>query len=454
MSTRHTMRHSDLGRAGSRLALKAGALAAVLAVVVAACGSSSTTKTTKASTSSAITSHASSKSSNGPDSAPGVTPTSVTIGQIADISEPVPGLFKSAQDGVQAYVDYINSRGGVNGRKLILDSHDSLFQPAVVVSAAQEIAKNDLAFVGNYTLLDTSIKPVVDADHVPNIGVPIGTALAVDPNTYSPAPGGDEIADLGPFQWFQKQDPQAMQHIGVLYAAATPSTIEAWTVLQETLKYLHMKVIYDRGFSAEETTFTADVVKMKAAGVQFFWIDAPSNYAATLAQEFALDNFDPIDYETAGYGSNLIQLGGKADNGMYLPLSSALFLGQDAKSTPIVATFDKWMKKVDPTSSIASWGADGWASAALFVQALKAAGKNPTRASLEAQLDKITSFSADGLLPAANPAANIPSRCWLLAQVKNEQIVRVPPSPKTGFICNPGGQLKLPGYQPMVRSSS
>lgn len=431
--------------------VRAGAVLAVAGLLAAACGGGSGAKS---GTGSGTSTTASQSTAGNTASAPGVTPTSVTVGQIADISEPVTGLFKSAQVGVQAYFDYINSLGGVYGRKLVLDSHDSLFQQPVVTAASNEIAKNDLAFVGNYTLLDPAVKPIVDTDHVPNIGSPLGTALAEDANTYDPAPSTDEIASLGPFQWFKEKDPGVIAHTAILYAAASPSAAETYSVLKSELGYLGYKIVYARGFSAFETTFTADVVHMKALGVKFFWFDGPANYAATIAKEFALQSFDPIDYEVAGYGSNLVQLGGSAVDGMYLPLASALFLGQDAKTTPIVGTFLKWMKQVDSTDPIAEWGVSSWASAALFVQALKAAGRNPTRATLVQALNKITSFNADGLLPTSDPAGAIPSQCWLLAQVKNGVIERVAPSPAKGFICSPGQLLKLPGYKPVQRPTT
>lgn len=426
------------------LALAGGALAA--------CGGSSKVGTGGTATTTAT--GGSQSTAGNTASAPGITATTVTVGQIADISEPVTGLFKSAQVGVEAYFDYINSLGGVYGRKLVLDSHDSLFQQPVVTAAATSIAKNDFAFVGNYTLLDSSAKPVIDAQSVPNVGTPVGTALAVDPNTYNPTPSGDEIANLGPFQWFKEKYPQAVKHTAILYANATPSAAEAYDVLKTEMGHLGYDIVYARGWGAFETTFQADVVHMKSLGVQFFWFDGPANYVATIDKEFALQSFSPIVYAGAGYGSNLISLGGSAVNGTYLPLSAALFLGQDAKTTPIVATFDKWMAKVDSTDPIASWGASSWASADLFVQALQAAGRNPTRASLVAALNKITSFDAHGLLPASNPAKNIPSPCWLLAQVKNGQIQRVAPSPASGFVCNPGGQLQMPGYSQVQRPTS
>ena len=438
----------------TRHRLGAGVVSAslVVSLALAACGSSgSSSASNKTSGSTGTSTTATQSTAGNTASAPGVTPTSITIGQIADISQPVPGLFKSAQVALQAYAAYINGQGGVYGRKLIVDSRDTAFNPATIQSEAQDISAHDFAFVGNYTLFDVAAKPAIDAAKIPNVGTPIGDALGSDPNTWSPVPSGNNMAALGPFEYFKQKFPDAMQNIGVIYAAATPSAQEAYTVLQQVTAHLGMKITYARGFQANETTFDSDVLKMKDAGVKFVWFDGPDNYTATLNREFAQQNFKPISYMTAGYGSNLVKLGGPAVEGVYLPLQTALFLGQDATAVPVVKTFDKYMTQIDPTDSIASWGATSWAAAALFVQALKNAGQNPTRASLETALNKITSFNADGLIATSNPAANVPGGCWLLAQVKNGQVTRVPPTPSTGFICNPSDQLPLNGFTPNPR---
>jgi len=434
----------------------AAAVSVVLAasLVLAACGSSggsSSSSGSKTSGSTGTSSTAAQSTTGNTASAPGVTPTTITIGQIADISQPVPGLFKSAQVALQAYAAYINDQGGVYGRKLVVDSRDTAFNPATIQSEAADISAHDFAFVGNYTLFDVAAKPAIDAAKIPNIGVPIGDALANDPNTWSPVPSGNNMAALGPFEYFKQTNPAAMQNIGVIYAAATPSAQEAYAVLQKVAADLGLKITYARGFQANETTFDSDVLKMKDAGVKFVWFDGPDNYTATLNREFAQQNFKPISYMSAGYGSNLVKLGGPAVEGVYLPLQTALFLGQDGNAVPVVKTFDKYMARIDPTDSIASWGATSWAAAALFVQALKNAGQNPTRASLETALNKITSFNADGLIATSNPAANVPAACWLLAQVKNGQIVRIPPTPSSGFICKPADQLPLNGFTPSSR---
>ena len=49
-------------------------------------------------------------------SAPGITPTTINIGTIQDISGPVPGLFQTSLDGVRAWVAYENAHGVIDGR--------------------------------------------------------------------------------------------------------------------------------------------------------------------------------------------------------------------------------------------------------------------------------------------------------------------------------------------------
>jgi len=53
-----------------------------------------------------------------------------------------------------------------------------------------------------------------------------------------------------------------------------------------------------------------------------------------------------------------------------------------------------------------------------------------------ASLRKITSFSADGMLPPADPASKHPATCYLIATVHNGSWQRVEP-PHGGYTCAP-----------------
>ena len=438
-----------------RSKFKAFAVLSALAVGAAACSSSSTsgsgTTTTTTPPPAGATGSTGGGAASGPS--PGITANSVTVGQIDDISLPIPGLFKGAQDGTQAYFDYVNSTGGVNGRKIHLDARDSQFQGGPITSATADMIHSDFALVGGFSLLDSSEQPLIDLGHMPDIGYPLSPSLANDVNVFSPLPSTQDNYPIGFMKYVAKKYPQAVKHVGILWAQATASTKSAEDAFEHAMKSVGFNIVYDRGFSPFDNTFLPDILKMKNAGVQlFFSTQMPDNYAATLAKEMQQQSFSPMVIQGAAYSNNLVSLGGSAVNNMYIAQQYALYLGQDSGSVPAVKVFLKWVKEANPKANFEIETLYGWASAQLFTQGLRAAGANPTRASLVAALGRITSFNADGLIPNENPSANIPADCWLLAQIRSGKIVRAtPPTPTSGFQCSPGGRLTSPSFQPEQR---
>lgn len=399
---------------------------------------------------------AASGSGSGSSSAsPGITSTTVTVGQIDDLSAPIPGLFKAAEDGTQAYFNYVNSQGGINGRKIKLDARDSAFNSATVTSDAEAQAKSDFAFVGGYSLLDSAEKPAIDDNSVPDVTYPLATSLANDSHVYSPSPSTTNTSPTAGYEWAKKKFPNEVKHIGILSSAADPTTIDSENILDEAMQHSGLSIAYRLDFPETQFTFTPEILKMKDSGVLMYYNqELPGSYAAVEAKETSLQGFHPTNVEgIAAYIDNMQSLSGGTADGMYLVQQAALFEGQDAKTVPEVALFDKWVKQVDPkvfNSTTPFTAMDGWASGMLFAQALKAAGPNPTRASLVSQLNNITNFDAGGLLPPGeDPAKNIPSKCMLFAQFKDGNWVRVAPT-TSGWDCS-GTLYPRKGWTPETR---
>ncbi len=391
----------------------------------------------------------------GAGSSPGVTSRSVTVGQVDDLSSPIPGLFKGAEDGTKAYFAYINSMGGVNGRKIILDAQDSAFQGGQVSTETGAQIGHEFALVGGFSLLDNAEKPLIDIARVPDVGFSLSPGLATDPYLYSPLPNPINYYPLNLFKFLKQKYPQAVKHVGVIWENATASTTAAETAVEAAMKSAGFKIIYDHGVGPFDTNFLPDIISMKNKGVtMFFSTELPDNYAATLVKQFQQQNFKPVDIQGAAYSSKFLSLAGSAANNMYIEQGYALYLGQDANTIPAVGLFDKWMKKVDSNPNFEIESVYGWASGELFAQALKDAGNPPTRSGLIQALNKVTFFDAGGLVPPSNPAQAIPSGCFLLAQVQNGKIKRVPPTPNTGFYCGSNSFLKEPGYVAMIRPTS
>ena len=385
-----------------------------------------------------------------------MTANSITVGSISDISAPIAGLFEGAKVGTAAYFAMINSEGGVNGRKLVLNGMDSAFSSGTVTNEAQSIAANDFAIVGGFSLLDGAEQPAIDAGKVPVVTQVLDPKLYTDPNLYAAIPlvTGGEID--GPFKWLKSKYPQDIKAVGVIGSNSAATAITAEHTFHNLTNSLGYKWVYDRDASFTETSFLPDMIKMKNAGVKLLFEPTQQGaYISTMAQENKQEGLNALLYS----GANTYEEGfnpGSAGNGTLVSTVTALYMGQDAKVIPAVATFDKWAKKVDPQTQLDLYTLYGWINAQLFVQALKAAGANPTRANVEAQLDKITSFNASGLISPQNPAQKIPGQCWIMAEYNNGTWQRIAPDPKAGFVCSPGRLLseQLQGRLALGRADS
>jgi hypothetical protein len=187
-----------------------------------------------------------------------------------------------------------------------------------------------------------------------------------------------------------------------------------------------------------ETNFTADVLRMKSEGVQIVDLGATdAEIDEDFLQDAAQQNFHPDAIIAAtAYDSSLFKnIGATTADDLYMPLNFPMYLGQDLGTNAQLALMTTWMHKVAPGRVPDLYAVDAWAAGVLFVQALKATGSDPTRTKLLAQIAKIHSFNADGLLPTADPGAKLPSTCMVIAGVQNGQFVRLDP-PTKGFECS------------------
>lgn len=58
---------------------------------------------------------------------PGVSPETIVLGQSAALSGPLGDLGKELLKGAKVYFDGLNARGGVNGRKIVLNARDDVY---------------------------------------------------------------------------------------------------------------------------------------------------------------------------------------------------------------------------------------------------------------------------------------------------------------------------------------
>jgi ABC-type branched-subunit amino acid transport system substrate-binding protein len=357
---------------------------------------------------------------------------------VATIGGIVPGLFKGALVGTDAYLAYQNSLGGLDGRKFKLLSGDDQFECSLNQSETQQFLSQVIAFVGSFSLQDNCGGQVLAANPgVPNVSETLNTSVSQLPNTFSPQPTVPGW-QLGPLEFYKSKFPDAIKHVGELIAGV-PSSETAAAGEDAAMEHEGYQIVYSRTYGPLETDFTADVIHMEAAGVQAVNLTAVNaSVAARFLQAASTQGFHPQLVFSGGpiYTDNFVTLAGGASvvNGTYLNQPEALYLGGDSASVPAVGEFLTWVHGLYPGFPIDLFTVYGWESAALYVEGLKDAGSSPNQASLLQALSQIHSFTADGMQAPSDPAGKQPASCYLLAQIVNGQFVRTD-MPATGFKC-------------------
>jgi branched-chain amino acid transport system substrate-binding protein len=118
----------------------------------------------------------------------GVTNDTIVLGQSVALTGPAAQLGIQMRNGVKAYLDYVNEKGGVNGRKIELITLDDQYEPKVTVPNTKKLIDEHRVFgLIGYVGTPTSVPvvPVFTEAKVPFVGPFTGAeALRVPFNRY------------------------------------------------------------------------------------------------------------------------------------------------------------------------------------------------------------------------------------------------------------------------------
>src|SRR5919201_2918523 len=103
--------------------------------------------------------------------APGVTSKSILIGGTTPLSG-IASAYASVAKGADAYLKYVNSRGGVNGRKITYKYLDDAYDPNQTIQQTRQLVQQDHVFAIFNTLgteTNLAIRSYLNAAQVPQL---------------------------------------------------------------------------------------------------------------------------------------------------------------------------------------------------------------------------------------------------------------------------------------------
>lgn len=376
--------------------LRAGALLTVLAMGVGAAGCGS-----------------SGGGAGNQEFAPGVTATTVTVGGHLPLTGPAAPGFRDIAPALKAYFDYVNDRGGVNGRKIIYDYKDDAYNPATTVDVVHKLVDQEKVFAvlaGLGTPTHTKVVDYLNSQKVPDLFVASGCTCwdspATHPYTFGWSPDyvregkvlgtyvtsafpGKKVAYFTQNDDFGSDGVKGLDHVVPAASVVSRQTYQPGVVdiTPQMTAIAQAKADVIVAFAIPAYVARLRLAQLKLGNTAQLVVSYAGSDPATLST--LLDSYAEQS-GTSAQGNSLIQ-----------------GLVTDAYAPPVADASNSWntlFKKVRdqyaPSLPLSQPVYAGMGVAFTFVEALQRAGKNPTRQSIVDAIEK-GGLTSPGLVPFA-----------------------------------------------------
>jgi len=383
---------------GSALRIRWIAIAC-LTGLLAACGTSGSTNNSGTNTA----------------SAPGITPTTITIGSTQPLTGRAAPGYSEISAASNAYFRHVNAHGGVFGRKITYYYYDDGYNPTNTASLTRKLILEDKVFALFSALGTPTHQAVVDyinSQKVPDVFVSTGcncwNDVANHPYTFGWQPDYTiEGKILGQYinqklsgkkvGYFFQNDEFGLDGVKGLDAQLGASSIAS-----------------RQNYVPTNTNVGPQIAALQASGAEVVASFTIPAFTALALLSAAKVGYHPI-WVVSDVGSDVTTLtgllksfskgaaGGQLLAGMvtdtYLPLTTD-------SANPWISLFkgihDQYVSSLPWDGNVLY----GMAQAYTFVQALKAAGRNPTRDSFVKSLESTKLSGGPGLVPFGFSSSN------------------------------------------------
>jgi ABC-type branched-subunit amino acid transport system substrate-binding protein len=338
----------------------------------------------------------------------GVTPNRIVLGQAAVLSGPAAQLGIQMRNGIKAYLDYVNEKGGVHGRKIELVSEDDKYEQALAPGASRKLIEEHKVFaLIGYVGTPTGVAhlPVVTQAKVPLVGMFTGAeALRAPFNRYVfhvrasyydetekiveqvVSIGGRSIAVFYQNDAYgeagRKGTELALERRKMKIHSS--GTVERNTVkVEEAAKVIHASQPDAVVMVSAYTSITAFVREMQKLGSGATFYNVSFVGSKALADALGKD----------GVGVAISQV-------VPFPWGTAV---------PVVKEYQQHSKKAGFTDYNFS-ALEGFLSAKVMVEGLRRAGKNLTREGFVDAMDKMNDVDLGGFFVSYSPKSHTGSK--------------------------------------------
>lgn len=329
--------------------------------------------------------------------APGISDKEIKLGSVLPLQGGFAAGATQFRDGVDAYFKWTNDQGGIHGRKITWSAENDSYNPQQSVAAIKKLVDRDgiFAIVGTLGTANTlAMLPFLKQRNVPLLG-PLGShPLINEPQDRNVFP----ISPTGPQQGTSlvqyAHESLGAKRIAVFYQDDQMGK-ELLSGVRQYAAAHNLKVVGEASYVPSDVDVSAQALTLRQSNPD----------AVVMAVIPKQGTLFLITAQKMGWKSNFLalqvmgdpvtlQLGGDAVNRLY----TNLYAGVETMTTPEIQQAKEILGKYAPGTAPGYWSFIGMSGAKLFVEAAKGAGRDLTRDSLIASLERMGTH-ASGLIP-------------------------------------------------------
>src|SRR5512143_438818 len=321
--------------------------------------------------------------------APAFAADTIKVGAILAVTGPAAFLGAPEAKTLEMMVEDINAKGGINGNKVELIIKDSQASPEKAVSFAKQLIDEDKVFaiIGPSTSGETmTIKNIAEEGKTILLSCAAAEVIVNPVAKYVfKTPQMDKHAVIRIFQAMKKM---GISKIGVL--SSNTGFGKAGKEQIEKLAPEHgIQIVISEVYDKAATDLTAEVTKVKAAGVQ-----AIVNWSIEPAQSIVIKNARQIGlavpiFQSHGFGNiGYVKAAGPAAEGVIFPAGRLLVAETLSDKNPQKAVLIDYKKKYEAKykEDVSTFGGHAYDAMLLLERGIKDAGgadKEKVRTAIE-----------------------------------------------------------------------
>ncbi len=322
----------------------------------------------------------------------------IRLGVLSDLTGPTGDVGVPYAEGIKDAAAYLNSQGGVAGKKIALIQVDYAYNAQQALSAYKKFTAQDkiVALLGWGTQDTEALTKFVGKDEIPTISASYSAHLT-DPksapyNFFIAADYSTQMRAALKFfkdRWKESRAPKvAFVYPDAPYGLAP---IPAGKAYAEELGY---EVVGEENVGLKAMDATAELLRLQKLEPDYTWIGGTTQSTAVIMKDAQKLGMKTVFFTNIwGSDENLVKLAGNAAEGSY-SLQAAVIYGQDVPGMKIIEK--QTGGKPQMTHYIR-----GFASMLVMAEGIKkAAAGEITGPAIKAALETLRDYDPMGLTPA------------------------------------------------------